>query len=760
MKLLSKHVSLIVFLAVIAVILGSCSRDPQRAKAKYLAAGKNYMRRGQYGDAAIEFRNALRLDPRFIDAYYQLAQAEMAEQDWGPAYASLEKAIDLDPGRLDARLDRGRLYLAARQFDKAQDEANFILEQNSKDVAAYQLLGAALIGEQKADQALAAFLKINQLRPQDPSSYVNTALVEISLHRFSDAEVQLKKAVIVDPKSTQASMDLANFYELQNRIPEAQQVLKDGISKNSAGIALYIDWASILASQGKEQNAEVVLDQLRKQMPDSADAAMEIGDFYLKQERPNQALAEYQRGLGSSPHNLSIDKRIEDLYLSTGQVQPASELDRELMKDAPNDVTVQIDHARLLMSQDRLQDSILDLQKIVADAADSSQANYFLAMAYWQHGDIGQAHSSLIEALRISPGLPRILQALTRLSLAQGNTSDAVDYARELVQKFPADHVNRQLLAEALAQHGQLPQAEEQYLVAKQLAPNDGAIRLGLAQILSAEKKWPQAQSEFQSAFELDPHSTTALAQWSDFLTAQGQSSQALARVQQYVSTNPNDAQGHVILGGLYFKSKSYAPAQREFERSIELDPKEIQAYLRLGKLYEVQGQVDLAIARYQKALELRPNLAPLATMVGNLYLNKGDLEVARRFYRQALDADPNFAVASANTAWIDAAEGQNLNVALSLAQRAQSQMPEVPSISDTLAWVMYKRGDYAGAKALLEECVQKVPDSPEFHYHLGMALMATGEKMRGREHLEDALRMKLDRGDSQKAQQVLSQLQ
>src|SRR6202167_4163103 len=119
--------------AVIAIsvtlLLGACARDPQKAKAKYLAEGQNYMKKGQFGDASIEFRNALRLDPRFVDAYYELAQADLAQHNWNAAYASLEKAIGLDPTRLDARLDRGRLYLAARQFSKAEDEANYILKQ-------------------------------------------------------------------------------------------------------------------------------------------------------------------------------------------------------------------------------------------------------------------------------------------------------------------------------------------------------------------------------------------------------------------------------------------------------------------------------------------------------------------------------------------------------------------------------------------------------------------------------------------------------
>src|SRR5580658_10593087 len=144
---LKKQITVAMALIGPIVLLGSCAKDPQKAKAKYLAAGQNYMKNGKYGDAVIEFRNALRIDPRFVDAYYQLAQADLAQHDWNGAYASLQKAIELDPTRLDARLDRGHLYLAAREFGNAETEANYILKQQPNDVGAYQLLGSAMMGE-------------------------------------------------------------------------------------------------------------------------------------------------------------------------------------------------------------------------------------------------------------------------------------------------------------------------------------------------------------------------------------------------------------------------------------------------------------------------------------------------------------------------------------------------------------------------------------------------------------------------------------
>jgi Tfp pilus assembly protein PilF len=120
MKAKNKFTAVAIILISATLLLNSCARDPEKAKVKYLALGQGYMKKGQFAAASIEFRNALRLDPRFVDAYYQLAQADLAQREWGAAYASLEKAVDLDASRLDVRLDRGRLYLASREFDKAE----------------------------------------------------------------------------------------------------------------------------------------------------------------------------------------------------------------------------------------------------------------------------------------------------------------------------------------------------------------------------------------------------------------------------------------------------------------------------------------------------------------------------------------------------------------------------------------------------------------------------------------------------------------
>jgi len=69
---------------------------------------------------------------------------------------------------------------------------------------------------------------------------------------------------------------------------------------------------------------------------------------------------------------------------------------------------------------------------------------------------------------------------------------------------------------------------------------------------------------------------------------------------------------------------------------------------------------------------------------------------------------------------------------------------------------VLYNKGDYASALPLLQECVDKEPNSPTYRYHLGMALAASGQTEKAIFQLESALRLRLAGDEAKRARQVL----
>jgi tetratricopeptide (TPR) repeat protein len=756
---------LVLMLAVVTpLLLSACAGNPEKAKLNYVEKGKAYLKKGSYSSAAIEFRNALKIDAKYAEAYYQLAQAELGLHDGGAAFNALQSAIEIDPNRMDARILRGDIFIAAAGMQKkpeyysnAEDDANYILKQDPQNAQAHHLLGSALAAEKKYDAALQEFSTVTKLEPTKASPYMEIGLVQIALQRWPDAEQSFKKAVELEPKTAQTYVDLANCYRAQKNTSEAEKVFQQGAQNVPGNIEIYLNWAATLASEGKATDAEATLKVLRDQSPKSVDVANAIGDYYLQRNLVDQALGEYQRGLSIDPKNLPIQQKMEDIYLTTGKTESAAQIDAALITQAPNNSVNKINHSRLLMAQGKSQDAVTALQKAVADAGDSNEAHYYLGMAYWRNGDTNQANSEFQNALRITPGLPIVLRALAQLNFSRREYSVAQIYAQELVQNDSTNPANRLLLGETLFQQGKNKDAEEQFLTAKQLAPNNPGVHADLALLYRTEKKLPEAEKEYQTALQVAPQSPAVLDQYAGFLVSRGEQAKAVSTVQQFLGRNPKDASAHLILSGVQLQGKDYSAARSEAEQAIQLEPNSLPAYLQLGEVQRRQGDNDGAIQAYEKALTIQPKSAPVIAAIGNIYLSQNDLAKAGAEFQKALTIDPNFGVAANNLAWVYAEQGQNLDVALGLAQKAKSQNPDVVSFTDTLAWVMYKKGDYSEAIPYLQGCVKKSPDSGQYRYHLGMALVAAGQKEQGKALLQAALKMNLDNADSQQARQALA---
>src|SRR5438270_11702117 len=91
-------------LGILLVSFLACSRDPNVRKQKYFESGNRYFEQGKYNEAVVEFLNAVKLDPSFAKAHYQLAETYIRLQAWPDAYRELQRTVELDPSNVKAQL--------------------------------------------------------------------------------------------------------------------------------------------------------------------------------------------------------------------------------------------------------------------------------------------------------------------------------------------------------------------------------------------------------------------------------------------------------------------------------------------------------------------------------------------------------------------------------------------------------------------------------------------------------------------------------
>jgi Flp pilus assembly protein TadD len=217
--------------------------------------------------------------------------------------------------------------------------------------------------------------------------------------------------------------------------------------------------------------------------------------------------------------------------------------------------------------------------------------------------------------------------------------------------------------------------------------------------------------------------------------------------------------QPHFIYATALANSKNFDQAAAEFQKCIDIDPKFMGPYMQLSRIDMAQNKPDQAIAILQKALAVDPSAAGVSLAAGEIYLAKNDLKSARTYFEKANQLAPNDPLAANDLAWVYALQGENLDIALNLAQSAKQALPNAPAVTDTLAWVQYRKGNYSIAVGLLDEAVKKNPQSAQYRYHLGMALSAAGDNSRAKAELQKALELNLRPDDAQQAQAALAKL-
>jgi tetratricopeptide (TPR) repeat protein len=233
----------------------------------------------------------------------------------------------------------------------------------------------------------------------------------------------------------------------------------------------------------------------------------------------------------------------------------------------------------------------------------------------------------------------------------------------------------------------------------------------------------------------------------------------SIERVKRQIVLVPRSGPHHALLGELQILNRDAKAAEEAFLKATELDPGLVGPYLSLGNLYAQSGRYDQAIAKLEQAARSNPGNPAPVMIAGIVYEFKGDIPKAREAYEKVLAMNPRIAAAANNLAWIYSEHGGDKEKALQLAQTAKQLAPDDPRISDTLGWILYKRGVYQTALAHLKESAAKLGNNPQVQYHLGMAYQQVGEKEAARTALQAAANSPATFPGKEEARKALAEL-
>jgi predicted AlkP superfamily phosphohydrolase/phosphomutase/tetratricopeptide (TPR) repeat protein len=118
--------------------------------------GSSLLAEGDEDGAVVHLKRAEQLDPKQPDLYLKLAATYQKMRDWAEVERCCRKALELDPDSAAAYLGLGRSLLVRRRFATAADEALNAVGLLYYNPQGHFLLGSALAGLGRYEDAVAA----------------------------------------------------------------------------------------------------------------------------------------------------------------------------------------------------------------------------------------------------------------------------------------------------------------------------------------------------------------------------------------------------------------------------------------------------------------------------------------------------------------------------------------------------------------------------------------------------------------------------
>jgi tetratricopeptide (TPR) repeat protein len=706
-------------------------------------SGKKYYDQKKYSEAAIQFTNALRKNPRHRDGRFLLARTYMAGGDLANAGRQLQALLEYYPDDAAANLELANIYLLGGRtkpeyYRLAQESAQRVLAKDPNNVDALVLSGAAAGALKDYDASVDTLEKATNLDPGNSNALINLGTAQALQKHFSDAEKSFIKARDANPKEARSALSLAQYYRATGDADKAEAAFKNALAVNPSDRQTYLQAADFYYRAGRFDDAEKVLQDAQSNGADNPFASLTLVNFYEMRNRHGDA------------RKLLLDLRTK----FTKNLDVAVKLATNLMPDQPDRARKEID------------------QIIQADPR-NVLGYVLLGESQFRSGQFDAAEATLGKDPALNSRVPQVHFILGNLAVRKGQADRAVDHFQKSIAVDKAFIPAHLALAEIFLSKGNLADSRQEIGKILEIAPSNPQARLLKTTLDISSKNYTAAESELLALLKEQPYNHAILRQLGLYYAARGKNADAEKYFTRASDIWPNSEETFQDVVRFYLNTKQTAKAiqkidsvpdvlkrafhyelmgmaaaasgkpldaENAYKKALGKDPNRGIAAQLLINLYVQNKRLDDAVRISDELIRKNPSNAAAVAMRGSLYEEQGRMEEAKKDFEQALRTDPNQTAAANNLAYILAEQGRDLEVALRYAQGARRQSPEDPNVADTLGWIYYKMGRLALAKDSVQFAVSKEPGNPEFQYHLGTIYKANNQRTDAENALKKAI--------------------
>jgi len=359
----------------------------------------------------------------------------------------------------------------------------------------------------------------------------------------------------------------------------------------------------------------------------------------------------------------------------------------------------QLKQARELVAAGKTDEAIAIYAALVKQSPADPSLRVNLAISQFKAGHYAETIAHCRKALEQRPGMIPALLFLGAAYAKLGRPAEAVEPLRKVVVARPKERNARLMLAESLLRVGKFEEAAEHFRAASSMLPRSPRVWYGLERCYTV-----LAEAEFERLARLAPGSAYIEALLGDARMEQEQYEAAFARYRRALALDAGLTGVHTALAEIYERTghPDWAAVERKREPAAPADCRSsdlacLFAHEQFLDLLRANGSAFWKKRAYDRLAEQA--FAKLAALPDSAELH--ELKARR------LDSAGSYTAAV--NEWTKA-------LALS---------PGNAVLNQGLATALFHARDYEAALPLLEKLLEQKPDSAEFLFLCGDALLS-----------------------------------
>ena len=270
-----------------------------------------------------------------IDALHREGTHAIMSKRTVEAISLFERALAMDPNRVDSLLWLGNIYRVENNFAEAirlHQRANRVDDRNIEILLE---LANDLEGAKRYEDALQTLHKMLKVEPDNLTALIRKRDLLIRLEKWSEAlEIQhrLLKANLAEPERlAEAQLLTGCTYEVGRQLLErghpdkARRYFRGAIKRDRTFLPAYVGIGEILLREGKTKQAVEILKKVYAKTRSNI-ILHRLEELFLEQGEPSEIIRVYQEALRQDPNNPALQFYLGKLYYRLEMVDEAFDI--------------------------------------------------------------------------------------------------------------------------------------------------------------------------------------------------------------------------------------------------------------------------------------------------------------------------------------------------------------------------------------------------------------------------------------------------